>query len=239
MPNRFMPRGFFRLVWRFNALAIAAVSAIVIFVGVFSAYHIARDLFRQSYQARDIARVEHAADGDAAQPPVKTDVSLTQFTPIRGSSILWASLEAHQTYDFRSSSKEASSTRNIVFYDMTKGESRKLLADDTRLIIERRELRNDEAPSNDPPRALFFLLIENDTDKDGLLTQRDEWTIAMSRLNGDGLTRIEGAVGSVHGMTLNASGNEAVAVVDSGGSLTALHIELEDFKVTRRVNLMR
>lgn len=234
-----MPKGFFRLVWRFNALAIAAVSGISLFVGAYATYHVARDLFRHPYQTEDVARVEQPADGDTPQPAVKTDVSLSHFSSIRGSPILWATLDARQTYDFRYSSKEASSTRNVVFYDMAKGESRKLLADDKRLIVERRELRKDDAPSNDPPTALFFLLIETDTDKDGLLTQRDAWTIAFSRVNGEELTRIEGAAGSVYGVTLNAGGNEAVTIVEAGGGLSALHIDLETFKVMRRAKVSR
>ena len=226
-------------MWRFNALVIAAVSAISLFVGAYAAYHVARDLFRHPYQTQDVARIEQPVDGDIPHPAVKTDVSLSHFNSIRGSSILWATLDARQTYDFRYSSKEASSTRNVVFYDMAKGESRKLLADDKRLIVDRRELRKDDAASNDPPTALFFLLIENDTDKDGLLTQRDAWTIALSRVNGEGLTRIEGAAGSVYGVTLNASGNEAVAMVEAGGDLSALHINLETFKVMRREKVVR
>jgi hypothetical protein len=233
-----MPKGFFRAVWRFNALAIAAVSCLALFVGAYAAFQIARDVFHRPYQAHDIARVE-TKDGAAVPPRVRTDLSVASFSPIRGTETLWAHLTAKQAYDFRYSSKEASSTRNVIFYDVKSGRSRKLLSNDNAVIVDTRELREDDPKGTKPPKALLFSFIEKDTNGDGILNHQDGVTLALAQANGEGLTRIEEASGQLKGETLVAAANEIVVMNERDGALKALHIDLATFKVTKSEAVVR
>lgn len=231
-----MSRSFFGYVWRFNALAIAAVSAITFFVGSYAAFQIARDLFHRPYQTSNAARV----DADPANPPrSNTELSINPFSPIRGTDTLWAVISATQSYDYRYSSKEASSTRNFVFYDVKSGQSRKLLPADQSLILEHRELRDGDHQSDKAPKALLFTIIEKDTNGDGVLNTQDGAAVALARPNGEGLTRIEGANGAFKGEVYVAAANEVIIMREQQGELKALHVGLDDFKVTRTSAIAR
>lgn len=233
-----MPKGFYRAIWRFNALAIAAVSSLALFVGAYAAFQIARDLFHRPYQAHDIARVE-TKDAPGAPPKLRTDLSVMNFSPIRGTETLWGNLMATQAYDYRYSSKEASSTRNVIFYDVKSGQSRKLLANDDAIIIDTRELRDDDPQGTKPPKALLFSFIEKDTNGDGVLNHQDGVTLALAQANGEGLTRIGEASGSLKGETLVTAANEIVVMTERDGALRALHIDLASFKVTKSAAIVR
>ena len=231
-----MPKHVFGLVWRFNALAIAAVSSLALFIGLYGAYQIARDLFRRPYEAHDVARVSVPGSPENTSN-VRTDLVVSRFTPIRGTPTLWAPLEATQTYDYRVSRKVASSTRNYVFYDTAAGTSHKLLSDDTHLITDARELRPEDADPKLPPKALFFAIIDADTNKDGILNSDDGVALALARPDGNGLERLEGAGGYFLGDSISASGNELVVVVRDDKAVKALHVDLETFKVKRTLDI--
>ena len=233
-----MPKGFFRAIWRFNALAFAAVSCLALFVGAYAAFQIARDVFYRPYQAHDIARVD-PKNGTGAPPNLRTDLSVMNFSPIRGTETLWAHLSATQSYDYRYSSKEASSTRNVIFYDVKSGLSRKLLPNDNTVIVDTRELREDDPQGTKPPKALLFSFIEKDTNGDGLINHQDGVTLALAQANGEGLTRIEEANGQLKGETLVAATNEIVVLTERDGVLKALHIDLATFKVTKSEAVVR
>lgn len=233
-----MRKGFFSYVWRFNALAIAAVSAIGLFVVSYAAFQIAREIFYRPYQAQDMARVE-TKDSLGAPQPVRTDLSVANFSPLRGTDLLWAQLIATQDYDFRYSSKEASSTRNVIFYDVKSGKSRKLLPSDAAVILDTRELREDDPQGTKPPKALLFSFVDKDTNGDGLLNRDDGVTLALAQANGEGLTRIEEAGGQLKGETLVTAANEIVVMTERDGALKALHIDLANFKVTKSEAVVR
>ena len=232
-----MPKHFFGFVWRFNALAIAGVSLMALFVGTYAVFEIGRDVFWRPYRAHDVARVS-PADGTGGGSGVRTDLAVSRFSAIRGTTTLWSPVEATQTYDYRTSSKQASSTRNYVFYDTVAGTSHKLLEDDERLITEARELRADDPDARLPPKALFFALIEADTNKDGVLNNDDTVTLALARTDGRDLTRLEGSQGYFAGDSISANGNELILVVRDGKAVKALHIDLETFKVKRSVDVV-
>lgn len=232
-----MSNTFFRRLWRFNALTIAVCGLLGIFVGLYVAYHIARDVFRTSYQARDIARVEPAdakTPGDPSKPAVQTGFSTGHFSAIRGTALLHAPVSAKQSYDFRYSSKEASSTRNFVFYDTAAGTSRKLLADEKQLIIAHSELRPDGDTGTTAPKALLFHIVEADSNKDGILSHDDATTIALARVDGSGLTRLDLKSAGTHGQSVSTDGATLILFTeDDAKAITAQHVDLATFKVTR------
>ena len=61
----------------------------------------------------------------------------------------------------------------------------------------------------------------------------------MSQPNGEGLTRIGEASGSLKGETLVTAANEIVVMTERDGALRALHIDLASFKVTKSAAIVR
>ncbi|MBX9682262.1 MAG: hypothetical protein K2X41_00585 [Hyphomicrobium sp.] len=231
----------FRLIWRFNALSIAVVSMLGLVIGLFGTYQIARDLFRPN-RASDTARVA-PLDGSGKMtgdpPGVETDLELSTFTRIRGTPILASQLTATQSYDFRYSSKQAGSRRNVVFYDTASGRSRKLLPDNARLIIDAQELRGDTDNNDAAPRALFYRLIEADSTGDGVLNGDDRATAALARADGQGLTRLDTVAGDYLGNAVIGDGATLILMVGDAKAAKAVHVDLATFKILRSEDVVR
>lgn len=239
-----MTSPFFRLVWRFNALAIAVASVIAVFIGLYAAYHVARDVFRVPYQAADAVRLEPqptATDkpGEPQAKALRTDLDVGHFQHIGGTRHYYASVVGAQSYDYRYSSKEATSTRNLIYFDADTMESRKLLTTDDTLVIETRELRGEGQPADTAPSAMLFSLVETDSNKDGMLNANDARTLALARVDGSGLERLAGITGQFRGEIVKAGGAELTLIVEDDHKLVAHAVDLATFKVTRTKELMR
>ncbi len=214
------------------------------FIGLFAAYHVAREVFRVPYQAGDAVRLEPqpAATDQPAAPqakPLRTDLDVGHFQHIGGTRHYYAPLQGAQSYDYRYSSKEATSTRNMIFFDADTMESRKLLDSDDTLIIETRELRSEGQSSDTAPKALLFSLVESDSNKDGMLNANDARTLALARIDGSGLERLPGITGEFRGDIVKADGSELTLVVEDNHKLLAYAVDLSTFKATRSKELVR
>lgn len=231
-----MSPGFFRSVWRFNALAIALCGVIGVFVGLFAAYHVAREVFRRPYVANDLAHVapaKSAANTDPAKTGPQVAMRVGHFTRLRGTPIMMAQVNATETYDYGSSSKVANSARNVIFYDIAIGSSRRLLPDDTKLVLSTSEVRAETDDASRAPRALIHRLIEADSNKDGLLNANDGATLALSNADGSALTRIDIGGSTTISHTLTADASAIVIMVGSSTETKALHVDATTFKVIR------
>lgn len=229
-----MSSPFFRNVWRFNALAIAAVSGLALIVGAYAAFQIAREIFRIPYRAQDIARVDIAGQQGGDTSAGHEVLSTGNFSRISGTPVLWAPLTGTQSYDFRASGKEASSTRNYLFYDTGSGASRKLFPGETQIVVEAQELRRPDADTNKrAPEALLVSYIAKDTSGDGILSYGDDITVALTRPDGQGFTILGSVQGRAIGEVVSDDGSSLVLVTDDGKQVSAAHVDLAAFKVTR------
>lgn len=231
-----MSNSFFRLIWRFNALAIAAVSALGILIGLYSVYHIARDVFRTPYETHDAARIEMPSDTAKPGAPASAKrIDVQAFSRIPGTPLVYGAVHATQAYDFRYSSKEATSTRNYLIYDTASGASRTLLPDDQSVISAFQFLTPDNAAPDTAPLALAALFIDKDANGDGMLNHNDGAALALARPDGTGLTRIADGVDEHLGWFVpgGMDGRGAVALIRQGNKVQALHVDFSTFKVMR------
>lgn len=237
----------FRWIWRFNAVAIAGVSLIAMLIGAYAVFHIAREIIRRPYEIYDAARIvapKDAAGGKSGkasgvQSDARTNLSVLQFTAMRGTPILYAAITAHQDYDYSYSSKEASSTRNYAFYDRVTGASRTLFPDSAQVIFELRELWPDNAASNGSPKALLVSYVAADGNGDGMLNGKDQKIVALAKPDGTGLTAVSGTAMWTRGAFVDKAGGEAVLMIEGGDATEAVHVDLATFRVTKTQAIAR
>jgi hypothetical protein len=161
----------------------------------------------------------------------RSDASLDDFERIAGSSVLRASLRVRQEYDFGSGSKESLSTRNYMFYDPTRDASYWLLPGFNGMIHSTHKL--PERPCGDETYAVsvfVYELIDQDTNKDGQLTERDVKQIAISDAAGTRLMRVLKDVQELNSAHLLTDGQALVLYVSSG-STHAARIDVTTGKV--------
>jgi hypothetical protein len=228
-----MSKNFFRLIWRFNAIAFAALSVLGLFIGAVSGFYLAREVFRTPNRVSDTARVANDASPSGGEVAVKETLLVSAFTRIGGTKVLWSPLVSSQRYDYRTYGKEANSTRNYIFYNSDSGISHKLLGNDKQMVLEAVELRRPDADARTPPEALLFSVVETDSDGDSLLTASDRNVIMLARADGQGITKIDGVSGRTIGEHISDDGRVLTMVIDTAGYITATHIDLATFKVTR------
>lgn len=227
---------FFALVWRFNALLIAAVGVAGLLgmatLGAALAYEALGPLATQQVMAVEEAR---DATPEDATPPKE---QIGALSPIGATGLLsspvW--IDAEIAY---ASVRGPKSSRNVIdwlIYDPATGGSRHLIGARPTLLVDADLLRwraAEGAPLED--RALFLRYVQADSTGDGLLTGRDQEIFALARPDGRGLTPLD-LTGRFVGLQ-QISRDEAVLAIEDEAGFHAVHLDLARRAVTRRAAL--
>ena len=237
-------RRFFHRLWRFNAVVIAAVAVMGLAYGALAGFYIARDVFgtRNVSSIAPVAPVtqDHGRQGEGQQPALET----LGFSRLPDAQFMWAAMTSVDRMSQSYYSKEATNTRDYVFYDMQTGAFRRLLGRDDRLIAQMTFLAPPAAETtmaiahkavavDDKPVAILVSIVERDSDGDGRLSGKDLKSVAMSGPSGLGLTTIASGVQALIGQTVAADGSAIVMIKDKDGLTRGLKISVPDFAVLR------
>ena len=203
-----MDTGFFKWVWRFNALAIAGL---VIFIGAIAVW----EIFPKPRNVSGVVNV------DPADETLVETLRIGNVTPING--LIRYSVGREQTYDVGYSSSGKSTRNNTVnygFLDPSTGDVRWLLEGFDALILETYALRQafpvtdltdldstdaqamnavnleaQRAPGSSDKGdeklvGTLFLIVDQDTSGDNRLSRSDIGRIAVSLPDGTALKEI-------------------------------------------------
>lgn len=219
---------FFRLVWRFNALALAAVAVVALLLGGYGLAEVLRHETRQIQAINITPAPEHARE----------ELEIGAFTPLAPGPVLWAPVTARVDYALGRHSKQATSVRNYLFYDTEQRTSWRLLPDNRRLVLSVQPLRTRQAADwsaaePTPAHALAVSLGDRDTNGDGLLTRNDDIAFGMARPDGTDFKRLEIGPGQLATAHL-ASETEAVLIVARPDGAEAVHVALPDARIVAR-----
>ncbi len=223
---------FWRLVWRFNALIIAAAGALILAVLLFALADEVNRLIR-AQKASQVLPVAAERDGAAAR---EVETALQGFARLEDTALLYAAVVRRARVRdgmLGSSRYGGKSSVNVIdwlIYDPASGASRRLLGLPQSLLFGVETLRF-QGPEDDRPRARALLLryAVEDSNSDGLLTERDAARIGLAAPDGTGFVALD-----IEGSLVNAvviSPTEAVARVDAPDGPRAVHLDL----VARRI----
>ena len=224
---------FFKGLWRFNAMLIAAAGLVALLVGSYALLAIGKSTLRERHVV-NVARSDSSATGvsDAGS------IVVGHFSQIAGTSHVWASMQRRDQHAQRYYSKTASNVIDYVFYDVATGKSHRLRGKDDGLILRAEHIgpsRKIDAEAS--PDALLVTIVEQDTSGDGLLSMSDERTLALARPNGSELTSIVKGVEKVLGWT-RVSARESVVMVQMAKRTFALHVDLTALTLIRKEALL-
>lgn len=216
-----MENGFWKWLWRFNALVIAVGATLI--VGVIG-WELTRDLRRDLFPTRT-TQVINIPDAQAPSDP---------DTPNRSTQVLrYGSKEntgvkrlyvvpvySAQTYQNRGISK--SSTGNLVDYvvvDAQAGSAERLFGNAPRLI-----LRTDPLVWRDSSGAkrigTLLSVVENDTNANGQLNQNDDAILYLISRDWRTKTKLVDGVARVHGIeTTSQNGFDLITMGADGGEV--------------------
>jgi hypothetical protein len=227
-------RKFFFLLWRVNAVVIfilGLLGSVALAVVVVLLYH-------EATRERQVTDVLNVTDERVADSKTK----LGEFKAIAGSPVLRAELHVEQEYEtgsrFSSGSKESSSTQNYLFFDPGSDSSYWLLPGFKGIIHSTTELpESDYGDTSKPMKAVFYELIERDSNEDGQLTPKDTKEIAISDPAGTRLIRALKGIESFNSVHLLPDERAAIVLYGASGQARAARIELATGKVVNDVAL--
>lgn len=223
-----MDDGIWRWVWRFNALAIAGVAVVGGLLALFALYHVVKDLTGQKY-VPNLVNVDPEAQAE-------TSLRINAFSPLGRAGLLWAPIERATVTPLRVSSKYAAATVDYLIYEPETGRARRLLELPDSMIVEARLLYAPEDDRNErPARAMLVVYVDADSNGDARLNHEDRRRLALARPDGTGLAPLAVTDRMLGVNTLSET--EAVAMIETGGAIEALHLDLAARAVARRTSV--
>jgi len=221
---------FFKNIWRFNAIVIAAAGVLAIFVLLFGAWQIFNEITRHRSRT-EIVNID-------PETKVKEKFELGHMNHITGTKSVMVPLYSDQEFDLKySGSKGTRSTRNFLFTNLISKRSLWLLKSNKYLISNHRMLRKGDTHREDSAvLVVIYEIVKTDTNKDSRLTGNDLKTVSLSTPEGRKYTEILSGVESVIGYKMIGTDHLAVMYKKSGHAYTA-YISIGRFKVVSEIKL--
>jgi hypothetical protein len=220
---------FFRLVWRFNSVAIMLATIVAISVLGVIAYMTLHEITGRR-SMRNVVNV----DG----PQQVTDKwEFGQMSAIRGTSYVTIPLYSDQTYTQSHYSKEAKATRNILFIDAP-GSDRHWLFDANDYLIAEHRLITEGSIHKEGSivKAILYSVVKKDTNGDKRLTTKDQKDIALSAPNGRNYKEILKGIDSLLGHEL-VNRDTILLLYQKQGIAYSASVGLSDFSIMSQSEL--
>lgn len=181
-----MDTGFFKWVWRFNAVALAGL---LIFAGFVALW----ELFPKSRSVANVVNV------DPSDETLVETLKIGSVTPING--LIRYSVGREQSFDagYSSGKRTRNNTANYGYLDPATGDIRWLLDGFEALILDTVAFREEtdvavsgrlEPDVGGELLASLFLIVDQDTNEDNRLSRSDIGRVALSLPDGRDLKDI-------------------------------------------------
>ncbi len=216
---------FFKNIWRFNAILIALISILILFLLVLGIY-------------RD--RVNRVVDRGVVVVNENTNIKETfylgKLNRIKGSEFVIVPLYARQRTDLGLYPDEkAISTRNILFADVNKGISKWLLPNNNNLISHYDPISNLD-DKDQRVVAFLYQIISADTNQDARLTEDDALSVALSLPDSSNYRKILDNIKSVVGYELLTPDRFAILYTKSDRAFIC-YVKLPEFQIVKEVSI--
>jgi hypothetical protein len=213
----------FARIWRINAIIILLVGLIAGLVLSVVGYMLLKDTMRNR-QVNDVANITLGEVQRSA-------ALLGSFEEIPGSTVLRAPLTVKQTYALGSSSKDAGSTRNYLYFDPATRSASWLLPSMDSVVLSSIALPSSEYGGNKKDVAVFVhVSVSADTDNDGRLTASDTKQIAISSPNGKNYRVLVSKVDKMNEAMIMPSGRLLI-LYSIGAQLNAMELTFRDLSL--------
>lgn len=182
---------------------------------------------------RDAVNVAATRSGGDAARDNQLKVSVGPFSWLVKQRVLWAPIFGAQTFEYRLSSKTASSVRNYVFHDVRSGQSQQLLPDNRSLIARTEVLTLGHTDGRTEPLLVVLALVDTDTNGDNRLSASDTAVIAVVDTDGSQFTRLPLSGRLLSAQTVDQR-TGLLVMETASADVEGVVLDLETFKVVRR-----
>lgn len=222
---------FFLWVWRINGVLILGG---VVIIGLFIAYQIAKDFFRDRHQPQ-----ENIVESVPEDPHNKEKWILGNPSHIQGNSFIMIPLVSENrnvevkdkfAYTNSFSGKSISNpAKNILFLSTKSNNSFWLFADTQRLILDTSQFPNDYN-SDKPTKAIFYNVVSVDSNSDKILNYKDDSSLFISSPEGSDYQVVLKAYDRILSQSMVGT-NKIMIVYQFEGTAYSMLIKISPYKV--------
>ena len=178
---------FFRYVWRVNGLILLVAGLLAIGLLGFAGY----EIHSNEKHDRNTRNPVNVQDGEEAGK----DWYLGDMSDVQGTPYVMVTLISDQSVSRSNYSRSKSSARNYLFINSKNNHQQWLLPSNSYLIAETDMLSEYGYGSDERKiRAILYLIVKADTDKNNRLTSEDLKTISVSHPDGSGYRELVAGV---------------------------------------------
>jgi hypothetical protein len=187
---------FFKYVWRFNALAIAVASILMVVLGLYAA----ATIFKAETRPRQVTNVVNVGEKDK----ISEEFTLGSVQTIEGTPYVQIPLYRGQSYASAGSLYSKTSERNTanyLFLNTATYESRWLFDGAGQLITDSEVLFSKLKRSPDEARTgvgIILTIVEKDSNGDNRLTDKDAVSLAVSDVDGGRYRKLVEGIERLH-----------------------------------------
>jgi len=168
---------FFKYIQSANSVIIFTGGLLLLSVLIYIVYHIAKDVFGERKVA-DVINTD--ASGE-----LNTKIALSSFERLEGTDYLFSPLLGEQSYRQDYYDKGATSVRNYLFVNINDRSAQYLFSHNRFLLLRTEKILVDLTQDQEKVTALWYEIVQNDTNQDQRLTEMDEKVIALSDVSGN------------------------------------------------------
>lgn len=214
-----MDIGIFKWLWRFNAVVIGLAAAVFL---VMSSVFLISEVSGLFYSGQRAEAVPVSATGtEAVAAPM--DLQLGAVELPEGTEVLRVALRTGDRYGSGFSKYPSSSTVNIGIIDPGSLATRWLFAADHTLILQTADIFRivRDAAGGDSvqaqAQASLYLVVRDDTDKDGALSAQDRADVMVSAVDGANLRMLVADVTGFSQSVMLDGATEMISYRDAAG----------------------
>ncbi|MEE2730402.1 MAG: hypothetical protein VYA55_06235 [Pseudomonadota bacterium] len=221
---------FFKSLWRFNAVLIAAAGMLAILVLIFSLYMIFKEINGRK-RGNEIVNVD-------PQSNIEEVFRLGSIEHVKGSNSVIVPLLSDQFFSLKySGSKSTVSTRNLLFSDMESESSAWLLPSNQYLIVEHRQVNESGYWDRDKDvLSILYHVVTSDTNGDNRLTENDKITLSISTPEGKNHTELAHNIDEVLGYVV-LDKNVIAVMFNRDNQGLIIYINVADFSISKEIVL--
>jgi len=225
---------FFKWVWNINGLMLLG-AALLLFV--FLSYQFAQESFREEHKTSQTLNLAEDSKGDKKW-------SLGYPEQITGSPYYYLQLESQNTevkevskvYGLYDSGYRNTRAKNILFIDSISNESTWLFKSVRQLIINMELLHLKISSGQVTTKAIYYEVINNDSNNDGVFDIKDKRTFSLTRNDGSKYSEIISGYNRIVTARINESGSLFVIYINND-EVHSMLVELDDFTVLKKSQL--
>lgn len=217
----------FKWIWNVNG-TVLLLGLILTLTTV--SYELIKGVFKSDSPVRPSLNLAEDEDGEEQWSlgyPNRIGTSDYYYVPLESEKLhvkKQSRLKSFSSYDHRSTR-----SKNVVFINGNTNDSNWLFESVQQLIIEIR-LLSTEHESMPVAKAILYEVINNDTNKDGILDGSDKRTFSLSDIDGTRYSEIIEGYSRIIESELNRDGNLFVVYID-GKTVYTMLIDLRSFSI--------